>query len=1083
MIAFNDGDAFAFPKKTLLLLLLLCLSMPAYVVAQSDGGQNQQNVESEEDETENQDEGQSEDDVVDFEPVVATGSRLLRSTYDSISPLQVITAQESREVGQIDAADIVQNATASTGQQIDLTFSGFVLDNGPGARTASFRGLGAGRTLVLLNGRRLAPSGVEGSPTAPDLNLIPGGLVQQYDFLLDGSSSIYGSDAVAGVLNAVLRKDFTGWEVDYNATLPEQGGGDEHRLSLTWGKNFDRGFIGFGAEVYDLEAVRYNQREWTDHCPEQREVTETGEIRSIDLEAPRERLMNFGPCKFQSLAGRVIVPESGSIYYTPGFSNGGWGNFSESAIFGLPIDSDGDGIADIGSFIDYSLYDHETDATLFLELKTQNIMSYGEYTFEGENNITPYYEVLYNRRDTFQDSGQPQFFPEVPADNPYNICNPNGLNGIDCGLAYDALFSNPAVVQAVMDRFGCDPRPGGDCDQTVGPLGPQVAQPVIAIDGDRDQVSTTVEQTRFVVGFRGDLPQLNWGSLNNWVFDSYLSYQKSKGVSSRRGIRDDRLQYSLTTSRVDPNTGNVICGNNDGCVPVNLFAPGLYSPIVSTFDTQAERDYLFDSRDFTTEISQVLFSAFANGYIYDLPAGPIVGGLGIEVRKDKIRSIPDDIARDGLFFGFFSDGGATGSKFTREAFTEIEIPILANMKGAEELTVNLSGRYTKDEFFPSANTYSIKLGYRPIPSLLLRATRGSSYRAPNLRENFLAGQTGFNNVFDPCFIPGDAINELTGGYDPNLDTREPEVLENCRRDGVDPTALNNNGFNTFSTEIRTGGITGITEEESDSLTYGFAWDMPFTDAFDLTVGATYYEVEIDNTIIEPSAQFIVNDCYNNVNLNSAFCSRITRDADGIFDIIDSSFINRDNQTVRGIDVNVNYDQAVNMFNKEVNLGVDLVMTHVKESSDVFLDEDGSPTFDDDAGEFGFPDWSGTVNFRADVGNYRFSWQTRYIGSVEQDPDGVDEFSDINGTSQTCLGPDEGDVLCRDVGFAGSYINHTVSVFYRGNDWTLGLGVRNVFDKAPPEVDNSEVFAAVNAPQGVGYDLNGRRYFINVGYRF
>jgi len=581
MIAFTGGDVFVFPKKTLLLLLILSLSTPTYLFAQSDDNQNQQNQNVEaEDESDDQNEEESDDEVVDFEPVVATGSRLLRSTYESLSPLQVITAQESREVGQIDAADIVQNATASTGQQIDLTFSGFVLDNGPGARTASFRGLGAGRTLVLLNGRRIAPSGVEGSPTAPDLNLIPGGLVQQYDFLLDGSSSIYGSDAVAGVLNAVLRKDFTGWEVDYNVTLPEQSGGDEHRLNITWGKNFDRGFIGFGAEVYDLEAIRYNQREWTDHCPEQREVDENGNIRSIDLEAPRERLMDFGPCKFQGLVGRVIVPESGSVYYTPGFSNGGWGNFSESAIFGLPIDTDGDGTADVGSFIDYSLYDHETDATLFLELKTQNVMTYGEYTFEGENNITPYFEALYSRRDTFQDSGQPQFFPVVPADNPYNICNPNGLNGFDCGLAYDALFSNPAVIQAVMDRFGCDPSPGGSCDQTVGALGPQTAQPVIAIDGDRDQTSTTVEQTRLVFGMRGDLPQLSWGSMSNWVFDSYLSYQKSKGVSSRRGIRDDRLDYSLSTSRIDPATGNVICGNNDGCVPVNLFASSLYLSLI-----------------------------------------------------------------------------------------------------------------------------------------------------------------------------------------------------------------------------------------------------------------------------------------------------------------------------------------------------------------------------------------------------------------------------------------------------------------------------------------------------------------------
>lgn len=1070
-------------EKITFLLIFFMFSYATQIVAQDTSNQQVQQQNQDDDDNNDTDNDEDDGEVVEFEPVIATGSRLLRQTYESISPLQVITAQESREVGQIDAADIVQNATASSGQQIDLTFSGFVLDNGPGARTASFRGLGAGRTLVLLNGRRLAPSGVEGSPTAPDLNLIPGGLVQQYDFLLDGSSSIYGSDAVAGVMNAVLRKDFTGWEVDYNTTIPEQSGGDEHRISLTWGKNFERGFIGFGAELYDLEAVRHNQREWTNRCPEHREVTESGEIRSIDLESRIEDLQDLGSCRTSRLVGRISVPRAGSIYYTPGFSNGGWGDFSESGISGVPVDSNGDGVADIVSFANYSLYDYRADETLFLELKTQNIMSYGEYTFDGDNNITPFFEALYSRRDTFQDAGQPQLFPTVPADNPFNICNPNGINGVDCGLAWDALWSNPAFVQDYIRIQGCDPSPGGDCDRTVGALGPQTSQPIVGVDGDRDQTATTVEQTRFLVGVKGDLPQLDIGSFNSWRFETFLSYQKSKGVSSRRGIREDRLMYSLETSRIDPNTGEVICGNNDGCVPVNLYHPGLYSPILGSFATQAERDYVFDDRTFDTEISQTIFSAFANGYIYDLPAGPIVGGLGFEVRKDEIQSIPNAVARDGLLISFFSDGGATGSKFTREAFTEIEIPILANMKGAEELTLNISGRYTKDEFFPSANTYSVKLGYRPVPSLLLRATVGTSYRAPNLRENFLQGQTGFVSVFDPCFIPEAAIDQATGQYVPSLDTREPEVLDNCRRTGVDPLALNNNGFNTFSTEVSSGGVTGIVEEESDSFTYGFAWNQPFTDAFDLTIGATYYSVKINNTIIEPSAQFIVNDCYNDTNLSSSLCSRITRDADGRFGIIDTSFVNRDNQTVRGVDVNLNFDKSISLFSRDVNLGVDFVMTHVEESSERFLDENGGVNFDDDAGEFGYADWSGNVNLRADIGNYRFSWQTRYIGSVEQDPDGIDDFDDITGNSETCLGPDQGDELCRDVGFAGSYFNHTVSLFYRNNDWSIGFGVRNVFDKEPPQVDPTEVSVVVNSPRGVGYDLNGRRYFLNVGRRF
>src|SRR5210317_1607389 len=182
---------------------------------------------------------QEDDDVVD--EVVVTGSRLKRDTYSSISPLQVITGQISREVGLIDAGDILQEATASSGQQIDLTFQGFVLDNGPGATTANLRGLGEARTLVLMNGRRLAPAGVEGAPFAANLAQVPASMVQQYDILLDGASSVYGSDAVAGVANIILRKDFEGLEIEDYSRIPEHGGGVENTLSVAWGANFDRG--------------------------------------------------------------------------------------------------------------------------------------------------------------------------------------------------------------------------------------------------------------------------------------------------------------------------------------------------------------------------------------------------------------------------------------------------------------------------------------------------------------------------------------------------------------------------------------------------------------------------------------------------------------------------------------------------------------------------------------------------------------------------------------------------------------------------------------------------------------------------
>lgn len=1081
------------------LILALSLSVVSAPAFTQDEGEAQTDEEAaEQDEQDESPEGvvviggdeDEEEEQADLTTVRVTGSRLQKPEYSSIAPLQVINADGAREVGLVDTAEILQQAPAATGQQIDLTFQGFVLDNGPGASTVSLRGLGSARTLVLLNGRRLAPAGVEGAPAAPDLNLVPSGLVRQYDLLLDGASSIYGSDAVAGVTNIILREDFNGFEAEVFGVEPSQDAGQSINASLVWGRNFDRGFIGAGLDYEDNEAVARRDLDWTRGCEQHREITENGEIRTQDLFYPNTFGMAWDECRLGLLAGRVSVPFAGSIYYTPGFSNGGWPDFSESSRFGFGVDGDGDGQTDL-TFRDYDLNgtDAWQDAHIFPEFERLSFMSYGEWTFEGDMNNTAFFEFNYNERETFARSTTPQLFPNVPADNPFNICNPDGINGVDCGLAEDELLTNPNFIAQFANNFAglcadqgvppelCTPATFGLLN---GAVGPQSTLPIVSVAGDRDNVTTQIKQFRGVIGMRGDVPILNnFDAFNSWQYEVALSHTRSDGEASRVGIRDDRLQYSLQTSRIDEN-GNVVCGNNDGCVPVNLFAPSLY-PTVGNFATQAERDYLFDSRDFDTVYKQTIATGFVNGFLGELPGGPITAGFGFEYRRDDIDSIPDNIASEGLLFGFFADGGAVGEKDTRELFGEIELPLLANQPLAYDLRANLSARFTDDEIFGSDTTYSAKLGYRPVASLLIRGTYGTSYRAPNVREVFLRDQTGFVNVADPCIIPEDALDPVTGDYDPSLDPRESEVLENCERQGVDPTQLDNNGFTVLSTEVATGGSTELDEETSTSWTGGFSFEQPWTRAFDMTIGANYYDIEIEDAIIEPSAQFLVNDCYTDPQFDSVFCDRVVRGDDGFIDIVNAGFINRDEERIRGIDVNLNASKDVRIGDRRVNLAIDVVANRSIEASETFIDDEGNVEFDDDAGEFGFPDWSAQAGFRATVDDWRFTWQTRYIGSVEQDVDGIDEFSDISDIGDTCLGPPD-DVLCRDVGFADEYFLHSASLYYYGDSWVVGFGVRNLFDEEPPLVDGTEILSVNNVPLGYGYDLRGRRFFINIGWR-
>lgn len=1073
--------------------------------------------------------------------VVVTGSRIKRDAFSSISPIQVITTDATRDLGLINPVDILQKSESATGQQIDSTFQGFVLDNGPASETISLRGLGASRTLLLMNGRRIAPAGVEGAPTSPSLNLIPSSLVDRYDVLLDGASSVYGSDAVAGVINVIMKKDFEGFDVDLSANIAEQGGTD-YTLAGSWGKNWDRGFLGIGAEYDYQDEVTLADRDFTDDCQTHVEIDENGQIRRNDVfDSTRYstwfsgfQAADGGPCVASGIAGRIIERGgigNGSIYQVPGTTNIGIPGYVDQTFVSVPIDGNNDGIQDFG-FNQFAINGNDLETSLINEQKTFSIMAYGEYTLEGAGNVTPFFEALHVDLEAFGDSGTFQLFPTVPANNPFNPCNTNQPNGVDCGLGQSSVTSDPAFIQRwntyyrdrdpnrdgnTADARICATFAGGAFDNAACtpalfgygsfPAGAIPVQPVVGVDGDRTNFDVGIKQTRLVGGFKGDMPFMSdlW-SFDNWSFEASLSHSIAKGTSSREGIRDDRLLFSLGT---DPNTGATLSAPcvatpgspispdvSAGCVPVNLFAPSLYGNIVGDFETQAERNYLFDSRDFDTTYKQTLWAGYITGQIMELPAGPLSVVLGGEVRHDEIKSVPDDIARDGLFFGFFADGGATGEKQTTEAYGEIDIPLVADKPFFRQLDANVSARITKDEFYGTGKTYSVKGGWRPFDSLLLKASYGTSYRAPNLRENFLQGQSGFNTIFDPCVAPTVAFG-LNNTYDASLDPRDTDVIARCAREGVNPATIGDIGFNQYSAEIVSGGVTsGLEEETSTSFTTGASFEQPFTDSFDLNLGVSYYNISIDNTIIEPNSQFIINDCYIfDRSSRSVFCDRLTRDGAGLIDFLDSGFLNRDNEQVRGLDFNARFNKEFQALDMPMEFFADLRANRILEQSDLFVNAtDGTESFDEDLGEFRAPKWNGTLSAGFEVDEkWRLTWQTRYIDAVQAA--GTDSFgnalgvdTDGNGSadalSDTCGGPAVGDVNCRDVNFADEYFVHTLGVRYTADTWTARIAVSNVFDKEPPEVNGGEGITQVsNVPLGYGYDIQGRRFFFNITKSF
>lgn len=1074
--------------------------------------------------------------------IVVTGSRIKRDTFSSLAPLQVIDFDEKRDLGIIDPVTILQTTESAAGQQIDSTFSGFVLDNGPGSETIDLRGLGANRTLVLINGRRIAPAGVEGAPSTPSINLIPGSLVDRTDILLEGASSVYGSDAVAGVVNVLLKKDFEGFDVTATYNPAEESGGQDYNIAGSWGKNYDRGFIGVGAEYDFRDAIKLVDRDYLAGCDRHYEIDENGEIRTFGRGDEIRFNEWFGgdfqafpanECKGSRIAGRIVELGGtfGSIYFNADGSNTGIPNFVDQTLSGVPVDGNGDGIQDF-DFAQFALNGADPNQDLIPEQKRLNLMAFGEYTLEGEANITPFFEVLYSRAETNIDSGTFQLFPTVGRDNPFNPC---GVNGSDCGSS-GFNFDDAFVQRWNTYQRDRDPNRDGDerdariCATFAGGLfdnaactpflfgfgandlvGPQDTIPVVGINGDRSNTEVVIESTRLVGGFRGDLPFMNFGEFSDWTFETSFTWSISNGTSNRPGIREDRLNFALGN---DLQTGNPIrglapCTAAPGvtvrpdvlanCVPVNLFAPSLFENVAGDLATQAERDYLFDDRRFDTQYTQYVVSSFVSGTVAEVPAGKINAVLGVEYQKDDIESTPDEVARDGLFFGFFSDGGADGTKSVTSAYAEVDIPLVAGQTLFQQLDLNLSGRVLDDEFYGSAATYSAKVGWRPFDSLLLKASYGTSFRSPNLRENFLQPQTGFLTLTDPCVVPIGAtrpdLNNPNGPnvYDPTLETRDPDTIARCQADGLDPFTLNIGGNNTFSTEVSTTGSLDLDPEESTSFTTGFSFEQPFTDAFDLTIGATYYDIEVTDSVVTPSAQFIINDCYVNERDGvSPFCSRISRDADQLLNGVNQGFINLNEDQVRGIDFNARFNKEFTMFERNFDYSANLRANNILEVRNLFIGDDGTPTEDNDEGEFGFPDWSGSLSHRISYDDFSFSWGTRYVAAVSQDEDFVDEFSNAFGVdttgngiadtfSDTCGGPFIGDVNCRDVGFAGDYFVHNAGVSYNNDDknWGVTLSVSNIFDREPPRADSSEVTTVANSVIGNGYDLEGRKFFIQL----
>ena len=1037
-----------------------------------------------------EDETSAEDEVIEVieededearqEKVVVTGSRIARDEFTSASPVQIITGEAISEAGLLDLGEALRTTSVVQGFQLDQQFNATqVSDAGPGAQSVALRGLDPDRTLVLANGRRLAPAGIEGAPSTPDISLIPTSMIERVDILLDGASSVYGSDAIAGVVNVILIDEFDGIEIggQMNHTLEE--GGESFQVNFVSGATSDRGKFVVAGEYFHQEPQSACSRDWMETVARD----------------------NFPDFEGQTLCGSIDIDETGSFLGT-GFQSQSFSAFPFGAIL---LGRNGQSVAGIPNFISADL------ANNFNGLYTLTV------PLNEDLQLTPSFDraTLYATAEFDIDA-----VPGMTAFGEFSLSNRQAAFSSRPGVI-DVVVQpdNPFLVSEGFLLGGSPP----NANFTMRPLDPT-----------RNGVESELTQYRGIAGVKGDLGFMN-ESAADWTYEAFLGYTRSQGYSSRGVILEENLIRSLNTV-VDPETGAIVCADTpnptgpfspgeslEPCIPFNPFFGGLYPTDGSQpfFQDPRLEDYLSGSRSSTTFVDEIIAGGFVTGPLFDIPTGGEVSGLiGVEWRENSIDTRSDDVTARGLGSGFFVDRPSNGNVDLFEVFGEVVVPLIEDKPFADSLQVELAGRLTEHEFYGSNSTYAAKVEYDPTEWLKLRGTYGTSFRAPNLRELFLQGQSSFASVSDPCEVPtlaqsdtdGDGVLDAytPGPIDPDtgrpqFDGRAQQVLNNCIAEGLDPFSLAI-GINTGSVETFNAGNTGLDPETSTSFSYGFVAEQPFTDLFDLTLGVTWWDIEIEDSVFQPNGQFLVSQCYTSPTFpNDPFCTRRQRDpATGFLNEIDATPFNIAQQTASGIDFNLRYEQEFTAFGQDLAFSINTQATKTDDISETITLPGAAPVFDQDAGDFGNPEWRWSSQQRLDVGdNLSFFWQARMIGEQSL-PDIVDETSDFDGRPDNCeLGPlDDGTIPpggepfgTASVEVPGCYsventFYHDLSMNYEADTWSFRLGVQNVLDQEPPRIDedagtlDDPVFIDLrNVPQGVGYDRRGRTVFVAVSKKF
>lgn len=869
---------------------------------------------------------QPENETQVLDAIQVTGTRIARVGMIAPSPITSITAEQIRASGATTLGDLL-NQLPSLSPTFNLSNSSRFIGTA-GVGQLDLRGMGTARTLVLVNGRRHV--GATSGSTAVDTNTIPVEWIERVEVITGGASAIYGADAVAGVVNFILRRDFDGWEARVQYGKPEEGDFDQRFGSISGGFNFaeNRGSVGMAFEF--SEQGRYG-----------RQSREIGRQSLINFTNP-----NFDPTQPASQTNPIRTPQGpGGLF---GFSTGGRFVAGGVPYIFLPDGSfrrQNLGLVDGTSCINCDFLDLNAVADLSPSLERFSFNTILNYQFNDDHGVTIEFKYANNSSDF---RAQPSFDGNlrIRRDNPF----------ISPALA---SILNAAGITAPTQTFG-------------------IAR--FNVDAGRRGEEVERKTTRAVIALEGFLT-------SDWTYDASLVYGETTVNRLNLANRiNERFQAGFDTARdpsgnivcrgsidpgaINPNTGRIYSAfATSGCVPFSIFGDGAVNEAARNF-------FNVDSPNKTKLTQYVATATVSNSSLFELPAGSLGFAGGLEYRRETSREDTDPLSSAGLTF-LNAIPSRRGSYDVSEAFAEISAPILSDLPGIDSLILDLAARVSDYDTIGNTETWRLGLDWRIITDLRLRATRGQAVRAPNIAELFNPQSQNFAAVADPCDSrPGLGIATAP---DPAL------RRANCAALGIPANFIDRTAATTPGV---TGGNPDLREESARSESIGLVWTPEMVPGLGLSID--YWQIDLEDAIGAVAAQTIANRCVDNPGgINNVFCSAITRagatefiDSQGrVFPPFEISFFRAVSENLQrlfrsGVDVEVSYEYQ--LLGGRMN--TTLVTSYYDKSQD-FAFQDFPNEFVEAVGTIVQPRWRATLNNTFAHGNWRFGVESRYVDNV------------------------------------------------------------------------------------------------------